>query len=124
MVVKEILDGVVYVGLFGGLDSYRMNELTKDILDGVLALQADQVILDFEGIPMVDTAIADRIIKLVHAVNLLGSKTIVCGFQPEVAQAMIHVGVHLTELSICRNLKTSMQEIFKRREVELTASVK
>ena len=119
IVIKEILDQALYTGLFGILDSKRMDALTERMMNEITTREADLVILDMGGIAGVDTAIADRISKLIQTAKLLGAEVIVCSVTPEVAQVMVQTGVSVISEYTYRNLKTALRQAFRMKGIEL-----
>jgi anti-anti-sigma regulatory factor len=95
--VIPISDGVVLMPLVGMLDTTRAAQLMEAVLAGVGRHQAHTAIFDLTGIPAVDTAVADHILRTSRAVGLLGSRCIAAGIRPAVAQTMVGLGIRLEE---------------------------
>jgi rsbT co-antagonist protein RsbR len=53
------------------------------------------VILDITGVPLVDSQVAQGLIQATQAARLLGTEVILVGIRPEVAQAIVDLGIHL-----------------------------
>jgi rsbT co-antagonist protein RsbR len=70
--------------------------------------QADFVIIDITGVPIVDTAVANHLIQTTHAVSLLGAGSILVGISPEVAQTLVQLGVDLRRLTTSSNLQAGI----------------
>ena len=119
IVIKEVLDHVLYTGLFGVLDSNRMTAFTERMMEEITRRDADVVVMDLGGIKAVDTAIADRLSKLIATAKLLGASIILCGVTPEVAQTMVQTGVNITVQYTFRNLKTALQQSYRMKGLEL-----
>jgi rsbT co-antagonist protein RsbR len=56
------------------------------------------MILDIAGVPVVDTKVADHILKTTAAVQLLGSQTILTGISASVARTVVQLGVEITRM--------------------------
>lgn len=57
-----------------------------------------QVIIDMTGISMVDTHVADALIRSAQAVRLLGTRVVLTGIGPAMAQTLVNLGVDLSNL--------------------------
>ncbi len=107
--VLELWDDVLALPVVGVLDSQRSAEMTERLLAETARSQAKVVIVDLTGVEVVDTATADRLIKLAQAVEMLGSRCIVTGIQPAVAQTIVDLGVEFGRLRTLRNLKHALK---------------
>jgi rsbT co-antagonist protein RsbR len=88
--------GIIVMPLVGSIDSRRAAQVMERMLEGVSATNASTVILDITGIPVVDTQVANALIRSAQAVKLLGAQVILTGIRPEVAQTLIGLGVDLS----------------------------
>lgn len=86
---------VVIMPLIGTIDSGRAQMVLETLLEGVAQYQADLAILDITGVAMVDTQVAQALMRAAQAVKLLGAQVIVTGIQPPIAQMLVHLGVDL-----------------------------
>ena len=67
--------------------------------------QAKVIILDIQGVPAVDSAVANHLIKVTQATKLMGCTCIVTGISPEISQALVNLGIELTDISTQATLK-------------------
>jgi PAS domain S-box-containing protein len=88
--------GVVAMPLIGAIDSTRAQQVIETLLDGVSTHHARVAILDITGVSVVDTQVANALIRAAQAVKLLGARVILTGIRPEVAQTLVGLGVDLT----------------------------
>ncbi len=86
---------VVIMPLIGTIDSGRAQMVLETLLEGVAQYQADLAILDITGVAMVDTQVAQALVRAAKAVKLLGAQVIVTGIQPSIAQMLVHLGIDL-----------------------------
>lgn len=91
-----IADGVVVMPLIGSLDSARALQVIDALLNGVSERRARIAILDITGVSVVDTQVANGIIRAAQAVKLLGALVLLTGIRPEVAQTLVQLGVDLS----------------------------
>lgn len=93
--VLEVYPGVLLVPIVGNLDSSRAAQLLEIIGAQVSERKAETVIIDLTGVPVVDTAVANSLIKAASIVQLLGARCITTGIRPAVASTMVELGVEL-----------------------------
>jgi PAS domain S-box-containing protein len=89
---------VVVMPLIGALDSRRAQQVIDTLLDGIASTHAQVVILDITGVTMVDTQVANGLIRAAQAVRLLGAEAVLTGIRPEVAQALVGLGIDLSSI--------------------------
>jgi PAS domain S-box-containing protein len=87
--------GVVAMPLIGAIDSTRAQQVIETLLDGVSSHHARVAILDITGVSVVDTQVANALIRAAQAVKLLGARVVLTGIRPEVAQTLVGLGVDL-----------------------------
>ncbi len=93
------------VALIGAIDSARVQQIMETLLEGITAHQADIAILDITGGQVVDTQVADALLRTALAVKLLGAQVVLTGISPVMAQTLIHLGVDLSMIVTCSNLQ-------------------
>ena len=54
--------------------------------------------MDITGVSVVDTQVANALLQAARAVTLLGAQVVLTGIRPEVAQALVGLGVELRGL--------------------------
>jgi rsbT co-antagonist protein RsbR len=86
---------VVALPLVGAIDSGRAQHITATLLEGITEHQADVAIVDITGVQVVDTQVANAIIRAARAANLLGAQVVLTGIKPEVAQTLVQLGIEL-----------------------------
>lgn len=107
--VLELWEDVLALPVVGVVDSQRSAEMTERLLAETARSQARFVIVDLTGVELVDTATADRLLKLVQSVELLGARCFITGIQPAVAQTIVELGVEFGKLKALRNLKHALK---------------
>ncbi|MDB5101263.1 MAG: anti-sigma-factor antagonist [Cyanobacteria bacterium RYN_339] len=115
--VIQVWDGIIALPLVGSIDSMRAKEVMEKLLESVVRNEADIVIIDITGVPVVDTQVANRLMRTVEAVRLLGTKSIITGINPVIAQTLVQLGVDLGQLTTKASLRSGLQQAF--RELKL-----
>jgi rsbT co-antagonist protein RsbR len=95
--------------LIGTLDSRRATQILEVALRGAQSRRAKMVILDITGVKQADAQVADTIIRTASALRLLGSKAILTGLRPEVAQTLVNLGIDLGVLTTHGTLQSAVR---------------
>lgn len=93
--VVQLWDGVLALPLIGTLDSSRTQVVMQNLLDAIVRTRSDFAIIDITGVPVVDTLVAQHLLKTVAAARLMGAECLISGIRPQIAQTIIHLGVDL-----------------------------
>lgn len=87
---------VMVMPLIGSVDSRRAQQVIDTLLQGISTTGAQVAILDITGVPVVDTQVANALIRAAQAVKLLGAQVVLTGIRPEVAQTLVGIGTDLS----------------------------
>jgi rsbT co-antagonist protein RsbR len=90
-----LTDHVVVMPLIGTVDSARAERVIDTLLSGIEQRGAQVAILDITGVALVDTQVADALIRAARAAKLLGAKVMITGIRAEVAMTLIGLSVDL-----------------------------
>ena len=96
--VIRVHEGVLLLPLVGAIDSMRAQQVMESVLTRVADEQARVIILDIAGVAVVDTKVADNLVKTTAAVRLLGAETILTGISAQVARTMVQLGVEVASM--------------------------
>jgi rsbT co-antagonist protein RsbR len=100
-----ISDHTLLLPLVGALDSRRAQQVMETLLQGIAEHNAESVILDITGVPLVDTHVAGVLLRAAQAARLLGTRVMLTGIRPEVAQAIVGLGVDLSSIETRASLQ-------------------
>lgn len=120
--VIEIWKGIMVLPLIGTIDSARTRQIMENLLTRIVETQAEVVILDLTGVSVVDTAVANHLMKTVQAAELLGTRCILAGISPAIAQTLVHLGVDLGHITTCSTLRSGLQQALRSQGVALNAA--
>lgn len=111
--VITLWPGILALPVIGTLDSTRSQIVTERLLQAVANADCTVVIIDISGVPMVDTLVAQHLLKTISSARLMGVECIISGIRPEIAQTMVHLGIDLsgvkTKGSMARALEQAME---------------
>jgi rsbT co-antagonist protein RsbR len=96
--VIRVYNRVLLLPLVGTVDSHRAHQIMETLLTRVVEEQARVVIIDIAGVPVVDTKVADHLLKTTEAVRLVGAETIVTGISAQVARTIVQLGVDISAM--------------------------
>ncbi len=105
----EVWDNVLAVPLVGVIDSQRANNLIERLLAEVSRSGARFAVLDLTGVEALDTSTASHLIRLLASIRLLGAEGLITGISPYVAQTMVGIGIDLTTVKTCANLREGLR---------------
>ena len=123
--VMRLWDSILLLPIVGLVDSKRVQLIMETVLQKILDYQAKVIILDIQGVPAVDSAVANHLIKVTKATRLMGCTCIVTGISPEISQALVNLGIELTDILTQSTLKdgvsTSLEKVgFQLKETKTT----
>jgi rsbT co-antagonist protein RsbR len=119
--IIRLWEGIVAVPLIGTLDSIRSQVVMESLLNGIVDEQATVAILDITGVPMVDTLVAQHLMKTAMAVQLMGAECVISGIRPQIAQTIVHLGIDLREITTRATLSDALKYGLARAGVTLGA---
>jgi rsbT co-antagonist protein RsbR len=96
--VIRVHDNVLLLPLVGAVDSQRAQQVMETVLVRVIEEKARVMIIDIAGVPVVDTKVADHLLKTTAAVRLLGAQTILTGISAQVARTIVQLGVDISSM--------------------------
>jgi methyl-accepting chemotaxis protein len=96
--VMRLWDNILLLPIVGLVDSKRVQLIMETVLQKIVDYQTKVIILDIQGVPSVDSAVANHLIKITKATKLMGCNCIVTGISPEISQALVNLGLELTDI--------------------------
>ncbi len=107
--IVPVRQGILVLPIVGGIDSQRANQIIEAALEQITAQQADVLIIDITGVPMVDSGVANYIIQTARAVRLLGAQVILVGISAAVAQSIVGLGIDMSNITPRANLQSAIE---------------
>ncbi|HYF65661.1 MAG TPA: STAS domain-containing protein [Herpetosiphonaceae bacterium] len=107
-----LAQGVLVMPLIGAIDSQRAQQVIEELLHGASERKARVVIVDITGVSVVDTQVANALIRAAQAVKLLGADVVLTGIRPEIAQTLVGLGVDLSVITTRSSLESGIAQVF------------
>jgi rsbT co-antagonist protein RsbR len=111
--VVKLWEGILAVPLIGTLDSVRTQIVMENLLQSIVDTGSSFAIVDITGVPMVDTMVAQHLLKTVSAAKLMGANCIISGIRPQIAQSMVHLGLEFRDVVTKATLADALTYAFR-----------
>lgn len=119
--VVKLWQNILALPLIGTLDSARTQIVMENLLQKIVDTGAAIAIIDITGVPMVDTLVAQHLLKTVSAARLMGADCIISGIRPQIAQTIVHLGVNLEDVTTKATLADAFMVALERTGASMTA---
>lgn len=124
--VIKVYDRVLLLPIVGTIDTQRAQQIMEAVLTKIVQEQAKVIILDISGVSVVDTKVADHLIKTTASVKLLGAHSILTGISAGVAKTVVQLGVDIsgmdTSASLAEGIELALDIIGKKITSKKTSS--
>jgi methyl-accepting chemotaxis protein len=107
--VTKIWDGVLFAPIVGIVDSKRSLDIMNKALHSIADSRANTLLLDISGVAVVDTAVANHLIKIARAAVLMGCKTVISGISPSIAQTIAELGIDLGAIQTTSTIEAALK---------------
>jgi CHASE3 domain sensor protein/anti-anti-sigma regulatory factor len=109
--ILPLTSSILVMPLVGALDSTRLGLIHTQALHTLGHMQAKELLLDITGVPVVDSQVAQGLLQLVEMAKLLGTRVSIVGIRPEVAQAIVGLGLDLTTIRTHSTLQDGISNL-------------
>lgn len=82
--------------------------LQDDLMERVSRFRSQGIIVDVTAIDVMDSYAARALRTIAHMTRLRGAETVIVGFQPEVAFAMVQLGLTFDDMNTSLDLEEGM----------------
>jgi rsbT co-antagonist protein RsbR len=107
--VIRVHDRILLLPLVGAIDSVRAQQIMDTVLLRIVEEKAKCIIIDIAGVPVVDTKVADNLVKTTASVRLLGAQTILTGISAQVARTIVQLGVDISTMHTRSRLQEGIE---------------
>ena len=118
--VTQIWSGILLLPIVGIIDSKRARDIMNATLAKIGETQARIFILDISGVGVVDTAVANHLIKITRATRLMGCDCTISGVSPSIAQTIVDLGIDVGRIKTTSTMKDALADAFQRVGLEIT----
>lgn len=111
--IIPLVDGIIVVPLISTLDTSRMQAIEQRILQAISLQRSRLVILELTGVASIDTHIANQLIRLGQAIQLIGARTILTGMPSNIASLLVKLGADLSMIESYASIQDVLEEHFQ-----------
>jgi anti-anti-sigma factor len=109
--IIPIDDHVLVVPIIGTVDQQRLQAIQQSLLQQAQTHRAHTVILDITGVAVIDTTVAVGFAQIAKAAQLIGTRVLIVGIRPEVAQTLAELRIDLGRIRTAATLRDGMNLI-------------
>ncbi|MDH5674847.1 MAG: protoglobin domain-containing protein [Myxococcales bacterium] len=121
--VAEVAQGVLMLPLVGVIDSMRAQDIMSAMLTRIRDTGAKVFILDISGVAVVDTAVANHLIRMTRASQLMGCESIISGLSPAVARTIVALDIDISRIDTRANLRDAIDSAFTKIGLRLSSAM-
>ncbi len=88
--------------------------LREDLMERVSRFRAQGIVVDVTAIDVMDSFAARSLRTIAHMTRLRGATTVIVGLQPEVAFAMVQLGLAFDDMSTALDLEEGIALLHKK----------
>ncbi|MCK2000518.1 STAS domain-containing protein [[Brevibacterium] frigoritolerans] len=106
--IVPIKQGMAIVPLIGNFDQYRIDYLTDKMIPKIVELKIESLIMDFSGVPTIETEFAHSLSQIGSTLCLLGVEIIITGVSPKLAKIAGQIGIDTRTAKTFGTLKQAL----------------
>jgi len=120
--ITTIWDKILLLPIVGTIDSRRVQDIMETMLEKILHMNAKVIVLDVLGVAAIDSAVAQHLMKISQATELMGCRCIITGISPHIAQAIVNLGLDLGSMTSTSTLRDGLEVALKHIHLEIVDS--
>jgi rsbT antagonist protein RsbS len=106
---------ILIASIQSALSDADLVQLRDDLSDGVGRHRARGIVIDVTALDVLDSFATRTIRGIAQATRLRGADTVVVGIQPDVAFAMVQLGLTLDDVQTALDLEEGLAELRARK---------
>ncbi|NHQ85555.1 STAS domain-containing protein [Iodobacter sp. HSC-16F04] len=111
--VTMIWQDILMLPVVGIIDSKRAQDIMAAILLKIAETRSRVFIMDISGVAIVDSGVANHLIKITKATRLMGCTSLISGVSPSIAQTIVHLGIDIEGMTTHATLRDALEQAFK-----------
>ncbi|WP_192797470.1 STAS domain-containing protein [Psychrobacillus glaciei] len=111
--IVPIQKGIAILPLVGDINYERVQHLLDYVIPTIPDMEIDHLIIDFSGILMIDTEIAQHIFAIHNVLELLGIHVMFTGIRPNLSMVIVRAGIDFTSFHTFGSVKYAIDSIEK-----------
>ncbi|HLM57563.1 MAG TPA: PAS domain S-box protein, partial [Pyrinomonadaceae bacterium] len=100
-----LTDKVMLMPIVGRMDRKRAGRLIDTLLRELERTRAPVAIIDITGVGVVDTHVADTLVRASHTARLLGTRVVLTGIRAGVSRSLVRLGADLQGINTRKTLQ-------------------
>ncbi len=109
MEVPILKQGDYLIATFqAALSDADLNQLRSGLVQQVVRLRSRGVLVDVTAMDVMDSFASRTLREIAHMIRLRGAETVIVGIQPEVAFAMVQLGLTLEDVTTALDLEEGL----------------
>jgi rsbT co-antagonist protein RsbR len=121
--VTQIWQGVLFLPIVGIVNSKRAQEIMNATLTKISQTQSRAFIMDISGVAVVDTAVANYLIKVTKATRLMGCECTISGLSPAIAQTIVELGIDVGKVKTTATMQDALVDAFKQLGLDVGGDI-
>ncbi len=115
MEVPILKQGKVLIATIqAALSDADLENLRRGLVHQVVRFRSLGVIVDVTSMDVMDSFASRTLREIAHMIRLRGAETVIVGIQPEVALAMVQLGLTLEDVSTALDLEEGLEYLNKK----------
>lgn len=95
--------------LVGNIDVERGDAIVENTLKQCALKQMDRLYIDLSGVLHINSLVAEKIMQLISALQLLGINTTLSGMRPHMAQQAVQLGISFKHVQVVSDLPQALR---------------
>jgi rsbT antagonist protein RsbS len=99
---------VLIVSMQASMSDLDLVQLKDDLADRVGRFRSSGVVIDVSGLDVMDSFATRTLRGIAHTTRLRGAETVIVGIQPDVAFAMVQLGLTMDDVGTALDLEEGL----------------